>query len=72
MTITFHKDSSAGLGSFILVLNRGMPLGRIFHTEGVYRFYIGREPKLGGAELEDTDLEQLEKKIDARHGTSRT
>jgi hypothetical protein len=45
------------------VLQGGLPLGRIFHTTGGYRFYRGEEPTLGVADLHDEDLERLEGKI---------
>ena len=47
MAITFLDGSSLGLGFFIQALQAGRPIGRIFHTAGVYRFYPGEEPTLG-------------------------
>ena len=61
MTITFRDDSN--LGSLVQVLRNGRRLGRIVHADGMYRFYVGEEPKLGGADLQDEVLERLKDKI---------
>jgi hypothetical protein len=66
--IAFRDDSSLGHGSFIRVLRGGRNFGVIFHTVGVYRFYTGNEAKLGGADLEEPDLEQLKTKVRDRYG----
>jgi hypothetical protein len=63
MAITFHKDSTVSLGSFIQVLASGRPVGRVFHVNNVYRFSTGEEGRRGEAELEDDDLDRLEEKI---------
>ena len=63
MALTFHKDSTTSLGSFIQVLATGRPLGRVFHVNNVYRFSAGEEAQRGEAELEDEDLETLKDKI---------
>ena len=63
MVITFRDASHLGLGVFIQVLQDGLPLGRIFHTTGGYRFYSGDELLLGAIDLEDENLERLEGKI---------
>ena len=63
MAITFHDATHLGLGVFILVLQEDLPLGRIFHTTGGYRFYTGEEPTLGVVDLQDEDLKRLEGKI---------
>ena len=47
MAITFHKDSTLGLGKFIQVLARGRPIGRIFHVNNIYRFSPGDEAQRG-------------------------
>jgi hypothetical protein len=67
MAITVRDDSALGLGSFVQVLRNGRRLGRIFHTDGVYRFYMGEESKLGGADLQDEGLERLKDKILTRY-----
>jgi hypothetical protein len=63
MAITFHKDSTTSLGSFIQVLASGRPVGRVFHVNNVYRFSTDEEGQRGEAELEDEDLETLKDKI---------
>jgi hypothetical protein len=71
MEITFHKDSTVSLGSFIHVLARGHPIGRIFHVNNVYRFSTGEEGQRGEAELEDEDLARLEDKIREKYRPGR-
>jgi hypothetical protein len=71
MAITFREETTRGLGSFVQVLRNGRRLGRIFHADGVYRFYVGEEPKLGGADLQDTVLERLKDKIRDTHRPKR-
>jgi hypothetical protein len=68
MKIEFRNESTTGSGSFVRVLRGGRRFGRIFHTAGVHRFYTGEEPKLGGADLQDEDLERLKKKIRSKYG----
>jgi hypothetical protein len=64
MAITFHKDSTVSLGSFIQVLATGRPIGRIFHVNNIYRFSPGDEGQRGEADLPDEDdLETLKDKI---------
>jgi hypothetical protein len=63
MAITFHKDSTVSLGSFIRVLASGHLVGRIFHVNNIYRFSAGDEAQRGDAELEDEDLETLKGRI---------
>ena len=63
MAITFHKDSTVSLGSFIQVLASGRPIGRIFHVNNVYRFSAGEEAQRGEADLQDEDLERLREMI---------
>ena len=64
MAITFHKDSTVSLGSFIQVLATGRPIGRIFHVNNIYRFSPGDEAQRGEADLQDEDdLETLKDKI---------
>jgi hypothetical protein len=64
MAITFHKDSTVSLGSFIQVLASGRPIGRIFHVNNIYRFSPGDEAQRGEADLQDEDdLEALKGKI---------
>jgi len=68
MAITFHKDSTVSLGSFIQVLATGRPIGRIFHVNNIYRFSPGDEAPRGEADLQDEDdLETLKDKILARY-----
>ena len=67
MAITFHKDSTVSLGSFIQVLATGHPIGRIFHVNNVYRFSAGAEAQRGEAELEDDDFERLKDKIGEKY-----
>ena len=64
MAITFHKDSTVSLGSFIQVLASGHPIGRIFHVNNIYRFSAGDEAQVGEGHLPDEDdLETLKDKI---------
>ena len=68
MAITFHKDSTVSLGSFIQVLATGRPIGRIFHVNNIYRFSPGDEAQRDEADLQDEDdLETLKDKILARY-----
>lgn len=68
MAITFHKDSTVSLGSFIQVLATGRPIGRIFHVDNIYRFSPDDEAQRGEADLPDEDdLETLKNKILARY-----
>lgn len=67
MAITFHQDSTVSLGSFIQVLATGLPIGRIFHVNNVYRFSPGAEAQRGDAELEDDDFERLKDKISEKY-----
>jgi hypothetical protein len=68
MAITFHKDSTVSLGSFIQVLATGRPIGRIFHVNNIYRFSPGDEAPRGEADLQDEDdLEELKDKILAKY-----
>lgn len=68
MAITFHKDSTVSLGSFIQVLATGRPIGRIFHVNNIYRFSPDDEAQRGEADLPDEDdLETLKNKILARY-----
>ena len=71
MAITFHKDSTTSLGSFIQVLASGRPVGRVFHVNNVYRFSTDEESQRGEAELEDEDLERLEDKIREKYRPGR-
>jgi hypothetical protein len=71
MVITFHKDSTVSLGSFIQVLASGRPVGRVFHVNNVYRFSTGEEGQRGEAELEDDDLDRLEDKIREKYRPGR-
>jgi hypothetical protein len=71
MAITFHKDSTVSLGSFIQVLASGRPVGRVFHVNNVYRFSTGEEGQRGEAELEDEDLARLEDKIREKYRPGR-
>jgi hypothetical protein len=63
VNITFHKDSTASLGSFIQVLVGGRPIGRVFHINNIYRFAAGDEPQRGEAELQDEDFARLQEMI---------
>jgi hypothetical protein len=63
MAITFHKDSTVSLGSFIQVLATGRPIGRVFHVNNVDRFSAGEEAQRGEASLWDEDLERLQEMI---------
>ena len=63
MAITFHKDSTVSLGSFIQVLATGRPIGRVFHVNNVYRFSADEEAQRGEADLRDEDLERLQEMI---------
>jgi hypothetical protein len=67
MEIMFHKDSTVSLGSFIHVLARGHPIGRIFHVNNIYRFSPGDEAQRGEADLQDEDLGTLKDKIHAKY-----
>jgi hypothetical protein len=60
--ITFSSDAN---GSLIRVRRGGSFFGVIFLRYGVYRFHTGEE---AGADLEDTDLEQLKTKIREQYG----
>ena len=71
MAITFHKDSTVSLGSFIQVLASGRPVGRVFHVNNVYRFSTDEEGQRGEAELEDEDLDRLEDRIREKYRTGR-
>jgi len=71
MAITFHKDSTTSLGSFIQVLASGRPIGRVFHVNNVYRFSTDEEGQRGEAELEDDDLDRLEDKIREKYRAGR-
>jgi hypothetical protein len=71
MAITFHKDSTTSLGSFIQVLASGRPVGRVFHVNNVYRFSTDEEGQRGEAELEDEDLDRLEDKIREKYRAGR-
>jgi hypothetical protein len=72
MAITFHRDSTVSLGSFIQVLVSGRPVGRVFHVNNVYRFSTDEEGQRGEAELEDEDLDRLEDKIREKYRPGRT
>jgi hypothetical protein len=64
MAITFHKDSTVSLGSFIQVLASGRPIGRIFHVNNVYRFSPDNAAQRSEADLQDEDdLETLKDRI---------
>ena len=64
MAITFHKDSTVSLGSFIQVLATGRPIATNFHVNNIYRFSPGDEAQRGEADLPDEDdLETLKDKI---------
>jgi hypothetical protein len=71
MAITFHKDSTVSLGSFIQVLASGRPVGRVFHVNNIYRFSTDEEGQRGEAELEDEDLARLEDKIREKYRPGR-
>jgi hypothetical protein len=71
MAITFHRDSTVSLGSFIQVLASGRPVGRVFHVNNVYRFSTDEEGQRGEAELEDEDLDRLEDKIREKYRAGR-
>ena len=71
MAITFHKDSTVSLGSFIQVLASGRPVGRVFHVNNIYRFSTDEEGQRGEAELEDEDLDRLEDKIREKYRPGR-
>jgi hypothetical protein len=72
MAITFHRDNTVSLGSFIQVLASGRPVGRVFHVNNVYRFSTDEEGQRGEAELEDEDLDRLEDKIREKYRAGRT
>jgi hypothetical protein len=72
MAITFHRDSTVSLGSFIQVLASGRPVGRVFHVNNVYRFSTDEEGQRGEAELEDEDLDRLEDKIREKYRGGRS
>ena len=67
MALTFKVDSTTGEGTFIRVLRDGQPFGKIFDALGLYRFYEGDREKLGGAALQDADLDQLKTAIRSRY-----
>jgi hypothetical protein len=71
MAITFHKDHTPSLGSFIQVLASGRPIGRIFHINDVFTFSSGDEPQRGEAELQDQDFERLKERILAKYSADR-
>ena len=58
MAMTFNVDSTTGEGTFIRVLRDGRPFGKILDAAGRYRFYDADHEKLGGAELQDADLDR--------------
>jgi hypothetical protein len=41
MVITFHRDCTLSLGSFIQVLASGHPIGRVFDVDNIYQFSLG-------------------------------
>ena len=63
MALTFKVYSTTGEGTFIRVLRAGRPFGKILDGAGLYRFCEGDHEKLGGAELQDADLERLKTAI---------
>ena len=68
MAITFHKDSTVSLGSFIQVLAGGHPIGRIFHVNNIYRFSPGDDAQRGESNLQDEDeLATLQDKVVAKY-----
>ena len=68
MGISFHNDHTASLGPFIQVLASGRPLGRIFHINNTYRFWLGAEPQRGdAAALQDEDFERIKERIVAKY-----
>ena len=67
MALTFKLDSTTGEGTFIRVLRDGQPFGKILDAMGSYRFYEGDREKLGGAQLQDADLERLKAAIQSRY-----
>jgi hypothetical protein len=67
VAITFKLDSTTGEGTFIRVLRDGRPFGKILDAMGLYRFYEADHEKLGGAELQDADLERLKTAIQSRY-----
>jgi len=67
MAFTFKVDSTTGEGTFIRVLRDGQPFGKIFDAVGLYRFYEGDREKLGGAALQDADLERLKTAIQSKY-----
>jgi hypothetical protein len=70
MAIEFRQHSTLGEGTYTLVLKNGRRLGGIYRPpDGLYRFHLGDSEKLGGPDLSDNDIEQLQKKIIAKHGT---
>lgn len=71
MAITFHKDHTPSLGSFMQVLASGRPIGRIFHINDVFTFSSGDEPQRGEAELQGQDFERLKEKILAKYSADR-
>ena len=67
MAFTFKVDSTTGEGTFIRVLRDGQPFGKIFDAVGLYRFYEGDREKLGGAALQDADLERPKTAIQSKY-----
>jgi hypothetical protein len=66
--IAFREGWLSGRGSFTQVRRDGTDLGIILQTAGVYRFYIGSEPKLARADLENVDLGKLKTTIQEKYG----
>jgi hypothetical protein len=71
LEITFREGWLSGRGSFTQVRRDGSDLGIILQNVGVYRFYIGSEPKRGGADLANVDLGKLRTTIQEKYGKER-
>ena len=68
MAIEFRQDSTLGEGAFTRVLKNRRPFGKIYRPpDGVYRFYVGDQEKLGAADLWDPNLELLKAKIQSKY-----
>ena len=67
MAIAFRDDSTRIEWPFILVSRDGRGLGRIVHTAGMYRFFLGDYEMVGNPELVDADLGRLKAVIRYRY-----
>jgi hypothetical protein len=69
MAIEFGPNTKLGDNAHTVVLKDGRRLGGIYYPpDGIYRFHLGDQEKLGPAEFFDPDVEILKAKIRVRYG----